>query len=124
MTSALRDTVRFATERAASDDLLPTLICADARETFLPLYTSDGVPLVSYISSWMASAFSVRWPHLDDQRLHTAMAAVTRLVTATSCCPSGRPSRPANRSPIYSPTSAKDNRDTSVAHATWLASIP
>lgn len=82
VSTAVRDTVRFAIARAASDQLLKLVVSAEGRDTFLPLYTNQGGPLVSYISSRMASAFAFRWPELDDERLRTATTAITRLVVS------------------------------------------
>jgi AcrR family transcriptional regulator len=97
MTLALRDTVRFAFELATTDQLLKLVISPDARDMFLPLYTSDAAPLVAYISSRMATAFAFRWPHLDDERLRTAMTTVTRLVISHILLPLQPPGQVAHQ---------------------------
>jgi AcrR family transcriptional regulator len=80
VTSAIRDTVRTALERTAHDEVLRAVLAPDASDTFLPLYTSAGAPLVTRFTSGMTVAFTRRWPELNPERVRIAMEAATRFV--------------------------------------------
>ena len=80
--SALRDTVCRTLELFAENELFKTVISADGSDTFLPLYTREGAPLINLVCARMTTAFARRWPSLDPERLHVGLEAMTRLVVS------------------------------------------
>ena len=80
VTSAVRHTVRHALERTARDEVLRAVLAPDASDTFLPLYTSAGAPLISLFTDGMTGAFLRRWPELDPERVRIAVEACGRVV--------------------------------------------
>jgi AcrR family transcriptional regulator len=76
--AALHDTVLRTLELAADDRFIKTVISADGSATFLPLYTSEGGPLITFISDRMAGAFAARWPTLEPVSLRISTEAITR----------------------------------------------
>lgn len=78
--SALRDTVQWTMDTSADDTLLKMLLGADGAETFLPLYTSEGAPVIEMAVDMTGEAFDRRFPELDPDRLTLVLETVTRYV--------------------------------------------
>jgi AcrR family transcriptional regulator len=78
--AAIRDTVAWSIETSADDTLFKTLLGADGGETFLPLYTSEGAPMIDLAVDTVGAAFRSRFPELDPERLDLVMETATRYV--------------------------------------------
>jgi AcrR family transcriptional regulator len=78
--SAIRETVRWTMETSEEDTLLKMLLGADGGETFLPLYTSEGAPVIELAMSTAGAAFEKRFPELNRERLALVMETTTRYV--------------------------------------------
>lgn len=77
---AIRDTIAWSMNTSAEDTLLKTLLGADGGETFLPLYTSEGAPVIELAVDTIGTAFRARFPDLDPERLALVMETTTRYV--------------------------------------------
>jgi AcrR family transcriptional regulator len=78
--SALREMVGRTLDLFAENRLFKTIISADGSDTFLPIYTSEGAPLVELACTRMTVVVSQRWPALDPDRVRVTIEALTRLV--------------------------------------------
>jgi AcrR family transcriptional regulator len=78
--SGLRESFRRGLEQAAGDQVFKVVMTPDSSDTFLPLYTSDGAPLVTLIAARIAAAMARRWPELDPERLRVGCSASVRFI--------------------------------------------
>ncbi|HWN33754.1 MAG TPA: TetR family transcriptional regulator [Pseudonocardia sp.] len=78
--SGMRDSFRRGLEQAAADQVFKVVMTPDSSDTFLPLYTSDGAPLVTLIATRIAAAMARRWPELDPERLRVGSNASVRFI--------------------------------------------
>jgi AcrR family transcriptional regulator len=77
---AIRETVAWSIESSAEDTLFKILLGADGGETFLPLYTSEGAPVVEMAMGTIGAAFQRRFPELDPTRLALVVETGARYV--------------------------------------------
>jgi len=94
--SALHDTVAYSLELLATDGLFRTMIGADGSDTYLPLYTTEGGPLISLCSDRMTDAFVQRWPSLDAARVRIVMEMISRQVISCAVFPLHPPAQVAH----------------------------
>lgn len=94
--SALRDTACRTLELFAENELFKSVISADGSDTFLPLYTREGAPLISLVCAQMSEAFARRWPTLEPERLRNTAEALTRHIISHIVLP------------LYPPTQVAD----------------
>ena len=78
--SGMREAFRRGLEQAAADQVFKVVMTPDSSDTFLPLYTSDGAPLVTLFATRLAAAMARRWPELDPERLRVGTNASVRLI--------------------------------------------
>jgi AcrR family transcriptional regulator len=78
--AGLRDAFRRGLEQAAADQVFKVVMTPDSSDTFLPLYTSEGAPLVTLFATRLAAALARRWPELDPERLRIGSDASVRFV--------------------------------------------
>jgi AcrR family transcriptional regulator len=93
---ALRATARRTLEIFADDALFKTILAADGSGTFLPLYTSEGAPLIDLITVRMSAIVTRRFPHLDPRRMRIATEAITRLMISYVVLPMSAPEQVAD----------------------------
>jgi AcrR family transcriptional regulator len=72
--------VRYTLERAAGDPLVKSTLGGDGSESFLPLFTSEGGPVLALTATFSADAVSRRWPDLDPRRVRIATEMTSRLI--------------------------------------------
>ena len=75
-----RDAVHYTLERAATDRRMKALLGADGIDSFLPIFTSDGHPMIDQTGGRMGPAICRRWPELDPVRVAEATDATSRLI--------------------------------------------
>jgi hypothetical protein len=75
-----RDAVHYTLERAASDQRMKALLGADGIDSFLPIFTTDGDPMIDQTGGRMGPAICRRWRELDPVRVAEATDATTRLI--------------------------------------------
>ncbi|MGQ0481072.1 MAG: TetR/AcrR family transcriptional regulator [Pseudonocardia sp.] len=94
--SALRDTVAYSLELLATDGLFRTMLGVGGSETYLPLYTTEGGPLISLCADRMTTAFVQRWPALDPVRVRIIMEMISRQVISHAVSPLNPPAQVAH----------------------------
>jgi AcrR family transcriptional regulator len=75
-----RDAVHYTLERAASDQRMKALFGVDGIDAFLPLFTTDGHPMIAQTGGRIAPEVCRRWPELDPVRVVEATDATSRLI--------------------------------------------
>jgi hypothetical protein len=75
-----RHAVHYTLDRAASDQRMKALLGADGIDAFLPLFTTDGHPMIAETGGRIAPEVCRRWPNLDPARVAEATDATARLI--------------------------------------------
>lgn len=78
--SGMRESFRRGLEQAAADQVFKVVMTPDSSDTFLPLYTSDGAPLVTLFATRLEAVLTRRWPELDPERVRIGCNASVRFV--------------------------------------------
>lgn len=91
--SALRDTVAYSLELLSGDELFRTMLGVGGSDTYLPLYTTEGGPLISLCTERMTTFFVQRWPMLDEASVRIVMEMISRQVISHAVLPLNPPAR-------------------------------
>ena len=75
-----RDAVFYTLERAGSDQRMKAILGADGSDSFLPIFTSEGSPMIALTGGRIGQEVCRRWPDLDPTRVTDAADATARLV--------------------------------------------